>query len=57
MPVGGDGEWGDVLIRRVRVVRGQVAFHLECRPAFDYARGAHEVPRRRSTAPASTGRG
>ena len=47
----------DELIRRVRVVRGQLPFHLECRPAFDYARAAHETPRRPSTAPASTGRG
>ena len=32
----------DALIRRVRVVRGRMPFHLECRPAFDYARAAHE---------------
>src|SRR5437868_2980759 len=38
MPVGGDR-----LIRRVRVVRGQMPFRLECRPAFDYARASHEV--------------
>src|SRR5262245_52051400 len=31
------------LIRRVRVVRGQVPFRLECRPAFDYARAAHQT--------------
>jgi GH15 family glucan-1,4-alpha-glucosidase len=31
------------LIRRVRVVRGRVPFHLECRPAFDYARGTHNT--------------
>ncbi len=31
------------LIRRVQVVRGSMAFHLECRPAFDYARAAHEL--------------
>ena len=31
----------DELVRRVRVVRGRVAFRLECRPAFDYARAAH----------------
>jgi hypothetical protein len=24
------------------VVRGRLAFHLKCRPAFDYARAAHE---------------
>ena len=44
MPVGGAGTVPDELVRRVRVVRGRVAFHLECRPAFDYARAAHEVP-------------
>ena len=47
----------DQLVRRVRVVRGRLPFRLECRPAFDYARAAHETPRRASTAPASTGRG
>src|ERR1700756_1249397 len=42
MPVGGTGAVPDELIRRVRVVRGRLPFHLECRPAFDYARAAHE---------------
>jgi GH15 family glucan-1,4-alpha-glucosidase len=42
MPLGGSGTAGE-LVRRVRVVRGRVAFHLECRPAFDYARAAHQV--------------
>src|SRR6516225_279774 len=42
MPVGSAGAVPDELIRRVRVVRGKLPFHLECRPAFDYARGAHE---------------
>ncbi|MDR4481533.1 MAG: glycoside hydrolase family 15 protein [Nitrospira sp.] len=31
------------LVRRVKVVRGQVTFRLECRPAFDYARTPHET--------------
>ena len=43
MPVGGAGMVPDELVRRVRVVRGRVAFRLECRPAFDYARAAHQV--------------
>jgi GH15 family glucan-1,4-alpha-glucosidase len=43
MPVGGAGAVPDELIRRVRVVRGTISFHLECRPAFDYARAAHET--------------
>ncbi len=42
MPVGGTCTVPDELIRRVRVVRGRLPFRLECRPAFDYARGAHE---------------
>lgn len=42
MPVGGDCKSPDVLIRRVRVVRGRVPFRVECRPAFDYARATHE---------------
>ena len=43
MPVGGAGAVPDELIRRVRVVRGTITFHLECRPAFDYARAAHQM--------------
>ena len=43
MPVHASGTVPDELVRRVRVVRGRVSFHLECRPAFDYARAAHEV--------------
>lgn len=31
------------LIRRVRVVRGSMAFRMECRPAFDYAREPHRT--------------
>jgi GH15 family glucan-1,4-alpha-glucosidase len=38
MPVGTAGATGDQLVRRVRVVRGKMSFHLECSPAFDYAR-------------------
>ena len=34
----------------------QVAFHLECRPAFDYAPGRSRDPDRRRTAPALMGR-
>jgi GH15 family glucan-1,4-alpha-glucosidase len=42
MPVDGAGQASDRLIRRVRVVRGQLPFRLECRPAFDYARAGHD---------------
>jgi GH15 family glucan-1,4-alpha-glucosidase len=31
------------LIRRVQTVRGSMAFRVECRPAFNYARDEHEV--------------
>lgn len=43
MPVGLASGSEDQLVRRVRVVRGQVSFHLECTPAFDYARAAPQV--------------
>mgnify|MGYP001294118579 CR=1 FL=1 len=45
MPVGIiKGEQGyHQLIRRVRVVRGTMAFRLECYPAFNYARDPHET--------------
>ncbi len=31
------------LIRSVHIVRGQMTFEMECRPAFDYAREEHSV--------------
>jgi GH15 family glucan-1,4-alpha-glucosidase len=31
------------LVRRVKAVRGEMRFRLECHPAFDYARAAHQV--------------
>ena len=31
------------LIRRVEVVRGTMAFRMECPPAFNYARQEHET--------------
>jgi GH15 family glucan-1,4-alpha-glucosidase len=41
MPVGGDVPgW---LVRRVRVVRGTLAFRMMCHPAFNYARDEHET--------------
>ena len=43
MPVGGTGTVPDELVRRVRVVRGRMAFRLECLPAFDYARAPHQL--------------
>jgi GH15 family glucan-1,4-alpha-glucosidase len=43
MPVGGDRPADEALVRRVRVIRGQITFRLYCRPAFDYARARHET--------------
>jgi len=45
MPVGVSEEeaghqW---LIRRVNVVRGSMAFHMTCRPAFNFARDPHQA--------------
>ncbi|HEY9611485.1 glycoside hydrolase family 15 protein [Allocoleopsis sp.] len=31
------------LVRRVKVVRGSMDFHMECRPAFNYARDEHQT--------------
>src|ERR1051325_6419515 len=43
MPIGGAGRGADRVVRRVHVVRGSLSFHLECRPAFDYARTPHQT--------------
>ena len=45
MPVGlpRESPWQDHLIRRVRVMRGTLAFRMSCRPAFDYARLSHRA--------------
>ena len=45
MPVGvpENGHGYHQLIRRVRVVRGEMSFRVECSPAFDYARAEHET--------------
>lgn len=41
MPVGPGAGPDAQLVRRVRVVRGQLPMQVECRPAFDYARAKH----------------
>jgi len=45
MPVGvpENGHGYHQVVRRVRVVRGKMAFRMECSPAFDYARAEHET--------------
>ncbi len=46
MPVGHQSKKGPrrrVLVRRITAVRGKISFLMECRPAFNFARDAHEV--------------
>jgi GH15 family glucan-1,4-alpha-glucosidase len=46
MPVGvrdRDRDGAPFLVRRVHAIRGEIPFHLHCRPAFDYARARHET--------------
>jgi GH15 family glucan-1,4-alpha-glucosidase len=43
MPVVPGGHGYDGLIRSVKVIRGSLKFRVECTPAFNYARGPHEV--------------
>jgi GH15 family glucan-1,4-alpha-glucosidase len=45
MPIGvsENGRGPHQLIRRVRVVRGEMDFEMECSPAFNYARDEHEL--------------
>ena len=45
MPVGlgEQGPLGYQIIRQVEVVRGRMNFHMECFPAFNYARDQHET--------------
>ncbi len=40
---GRNGTPGSQLIRRLMVTRGSVPFHVECRPAFNYALNGHKV--------------
>jgi len=41
VPRGGRG--CDAIIRNVKVVRGHMRFHVECTPAFNYARDKHQI--------------
>ncbi len=38
------------LVRNVRVIRGRMAFEMECKPAFDYARQSHSLSIGKSSA-------
>ena len=42
MPIGDETE-RHRLIRDVRVIRGEMTFEVDCRPAFDYARQEHTI--------------
>lgn len=42
VPIPGD-ECEHQLVRRVHVIVGRLPIHIECRPAFDYARANHTV--------------
>ena len=43
MPISSDPAERHRLVRNVRVIRGQMDFDVECKPAFDYARRDHSV--------------
>ncbi len=45
MPAGlpRESPWHDLLVRRVRLTRGTLAFRMRCYPAFDYARARHRT--------------
>jgi GH15 family glucan-1,4-alpha-glucosidase len=46
MPVGEESDFATSrrqVIRRITAVRGRMAFRMECRPAFNYARDGHEA--------------
>jgi GH15 family glucan-1,4-alpha-glucosidase len=43
MPIEDERETHHDLVRDVRVIRGQMNFEVECRPAFDYARQEHKI--------------
>ena len=43
MPILEGNEERHRLVRNVRVIRGEMTFDVECRPAFDYARKDHSV--------------
>ncbi|HZY65333.1 MAG TPA: glycoside hydrolase family 15 protein [Rubrobacteraceae bacterium] len=43
MPVSSEPVDRHRLVRNVRVIRGEMTFDVECKPAFDYARKGHSV--------------
>jgi GH15 family glucan-1,4-alpha-glucosidase len=53
----GAGHGHHQLIRRVRISRGSMAFRMECRPAFNYARDRHETHLVKEVRPISSKKG
>ncbi|HUB87687.1 MAG TPA: glycoside hydrolase family 15 protein [Verrucomicrobiae bacterium] len=47
MPLDGSGPQ-NVLVRRLKVVRGEIKFQMTCAPRFDYGRATHTVVQRSS---------
>jgi GH15 family glucan-1,4-alpha-glucosidase len=45
--IGGSGP-NATLVRRLKVVRGEIQFRMTCAPRFDYGRAGHKVERRES---------
>src|SRR6516225_5796252 len=46
MPVGvAKQQYGNHIIRHLRVIKGRVPFEMRCAPRFDYARSGHELHR------------
>jgi GH15 family glucan-1,4-alpha-glucosidase len=43
MPMEGDGEHPNEIVRAVSVIRGNVRFEMSCQPRFNYAAGKHEL--------------
>ncbi|MBX3188519.1 MAG: glycoside hydrolase family 15 protein [Labilithrix sp.] len=43
MPAGETGDDRHQIVRRVRVMRGEIKFRVECHPAFDYGRKRHRT--------------
>jgi GH15 family glucan-1,4-alpha-glucosidase len=43
MPMEGDGEQPNEIVRAVSVIRGNVRFEMSCQPRFNYAAGKHEL--------------
>ncbi|HEY9225272.1 MAG TPA: glycoside hydrolase family 15 protein [Gemmatimonadaceae bacterium] len=43
MPVSSNRQYGNEIVRMMRVIKGTVRFEMRCAPRFDYARSRHKV--------------